>query len=121
MFSFRRAYGAGAATISAGTGIPLAEVEAEIDQVAPRAEAATSALKTAADALRALVERRPDDGWARLALARTLEAREPIRRIKEAAQRSGTRFLREAESPTAPHQVVRGADGLDYIAPRSAR
>ena len=30
VFSFRRAYGAGAATISAGTGIPLAEVEALI-------------------------------------------------------------------------------------------
>jgi chromosome segregation protein len=34
----------------------LAEVEAEIDQVAPRAEAATAALKTAADALRVAEE-----------------------------------------------------------------
>ncbi|MCW2608416.1 MAG: uncharacterized protein JWO60_3109 [Frankiales bacterium] len=40
-----------------------------------RALFASAQLGPAETALRALVERRPDDGWARFALARTLERR----------------------------------------------
>ncbi|MBO9706882.1 MAG: AAA family ATPase [Caulobacter sp.] len=67
----------------------LAEVEAEIDQVAPRAEASAAALRTAADALRAAEEllrdkrRGPPDAERLLSQAREQVARHE----REAAQR----------------------------------
>ena len=67
----------------------LAEVEAEIDQVAPRAEATTAVLKTAADALRTVEEalrdkrRGPPDAERLLTGAREIVTRYE----REAAQR----------------------------------
>lgn len=67
----------------------LAEVEAEIDQVAPRAEAATAALKTAADALRVAEEALRDKRRGPPEAERLLTgAREAVTRFeREAAQR----------------------------------
>jgi len=67
----------------------LAEVEAEIDQVAPRAEAATAALKTAADALRVAEETLRDKRRGPPDAERLLTgAREAVTRYeREAAQR----------------------------------
>jgi len=67
----------------------LAEVEQEIDQVAPRAEAATAALKTAADALRAAEDALRDRRRGPPEAERLLTgAREQVaRHEREAAQR----------------------------------
>jgi chromosome segregation protein len=67
----------------------LAEVETEIDQVAPRAEAATAALKTAADALRVAEETLRDKRRGPPDAERLLTgAREAVTRFeREAAQR----------------------------------
>ena len=67
----------------------LAEVEAEIDQVAPRAEAATAALKTAADALRVAEETLRDKRRGPPEAERLLTgAREQVTRYeRESAQR----------------------------------
>jgi chromosome segregation protein len=67
----------------------LAEVESEIDQVAPRAEAATAALKTAADALRVAEETLRDKRRGPPDAERLLTgAREAVTRYeREAAQR----------------------------------
>ncbi|MGR4862301.1 AAA family ATPase [Caulobacter sp. LARHSG274] len=67
----------------------LAEVEAEIDQVAPRAEAATAALKAAADALRVAEETLRDKRRGPPEAERLLTgAREQVaRHEREAAQR----------------------------------
>lgn len=59
-----------------------------------RALFASAQLGRAETALRALVERRPDDGWARLALSRTLQRRGEV---AEAAE-----HLRVAEALGAP-------------------
>ena len=113
----------------------LAEVEAEIDQVAPRAEAATAALKTAADALRVAEEtlrdkrRGPPDGERLLTGAREQVARYE----REAAQREAraqslddtiARFEGErAEADTALNAVraeSAGAESVADLAPQLA-
>jgi len=55
-----------------------------------RALFASAQLQRAEEALRLLIERRPDDGWARMALARSLE------RQGKAAEGSGHRRMAEA-------------------------
>ncbi|RJK97529.1 tetratricopeptide repeat protein [Vallicoccus soli] len=69
--------------LDAGRAAEAARVAATVVAAAPgdvaalelhaRALFASAQLRRAEAALRALVERRPDDGWARFALARTLE------------------------------------------------
>lgn len=60
-----------------------------------RALSASAQLRRAEQALRALLDLRPDDGWARLALARTLERQskddeaEAQRRLAAALGQSG--------------------------------
>ncbi|MBO9558174.1 MAG: chromosome segregation protein SMC [Caulobacter sp.] len=113
----------------------LAEVEAEIDQVAPRAEAATAALKTAADALRVAEETLRDKRRGPPEAERLLTgAREQVARFeREAAQREAraqslddtiARFEAErAEAETALEAVraeSAGAESAEDLAPRLA-
>jgi chromosome segregation protein len=113
----------------------LAEVETEIDQVAPRAEAATAALKTAADALRIAEEvlrdkrRGPPDAERLLTGARE----QVVRYEREAAQREAraqslddtiARFESErVEAETALNAVraeTAGAESVADLAPQLA-
>ncbi|SFI69787.1 chromosome segregation protein SMC [Caulobacter sp. UNC279MFTsu5.1] len=113
----------------------LAEVEAEIDQVAPRAEAATAALKTAADALRVAEEtlrdrrRGPPDAERLLTGAREQVARYE----REAAQREAraqslddtiARFEAERVEADTALAAVRaesaGVESAEDLAPRLA-
>jgi chromosome segregation protein len=113
----------------------LAEVEAEIDQVAPRAEAATAALKTAADALRVAEETLRDKRRGPPDAERLLTgAREQVARYeREAAQREAraqslddtiARFEAErAEAETALAAVraeSAGVESAEDLAPRLA-
>jgi Flp pilus assembly protein TadD len=69
--------------LDAGRPAEAARIVAPVVQAAPehaaaqelqaRALFASAQLAQAEQALQALVDRRPDDGWARFALARTLE------------------------------------------------
>jgi chromosome segregation protein len=113
----------------------LAEVESEIDQVAPRAEAATAALKTAADALRVAEETLRDKRRGPPDAERLLTgAREQVTRYeREAAQREAraqslddtiARFEGErAEADTALTAVraeSAGAESVADLAPQLA-
>ena len=113
----------------------LAEVEAEIDQVAPRAEAASAALKAAADALRVAEETLRDRRRGPPEAERLLTgAREQVARYeREAAQREAraqslddtiARFEAErAEAETALAAVraeSAGVESAEDLAPRLA-
>jgi chromosome segregation protein len=113
----------------------LAEVEAEIDQVAPRAEAATAALKTAADALRVAEEVLRDKRRGPPDAERLLTgARDAVNRYeREAAQREAraqslddtiARFEAErVEAETALNAVRAenaGAESVADLAPQLA-
>jgi len=113
----------------------LAEVEHEIDQVAPRAEAATAALKTAADALRAAEDALRDKRRGPPEAERLLTgAREQVaRHEREAAQREAraqslddtiARFESErVEAETAlaaVHAENAVAQGVADLAPKLA-
>ncbi len=113
----------------------LAEVEAEIDQVAPRAEAATAALKTAADALRVAEEVLRDKRRGPPDAERLLTgAREAVTRFeRESAQREAraqslddtiARFEGErVEADTALNAVraeSAGAESVADLAPQLA-
>jgi len=111
----------------------LAEVEAEIDQVAPRAEAATAALKTAADALRVAEETLRDKRRGPPEAERLLTgAREQVARYeREAAQREAraqslddtiARFEAERVEAQTALDAVRaesaGTESAEDLAPR---
>ncbi|KRA62687.1 chromosome segregation protein SMC [Caulobacter sp. Root656] len=113
----------------------LAEVEAEIDQVAPRAEAATAALKTAADALRVAEEALRDKRRGPPEAERLLTgAREQVARYeRESAQREAraqslddtiARFEAERVEADAALAAVRaesaGVESAEDLAPRLA-
>lgn len=113
----------------------LAEVEAEIDQVAPRAEAATAALKTAADALRVAEETLRDKRRGPPDAERLLTgAREQVARYeREAAQREAraqslddtiARFEAERVEADTALAAVRaesaGVESAEDLAPRLA-
>ncbi|CAN7263552.1 AAA family ATPase [Caulobacter sp. LjRoot300] len=113
----------------------LAEVEAEIDQVAPRAEAATAALKTAADALRVAEETLRDKRRGPPEAERLLTgAREQVARYeRESAQREAraqslddtiARFEAERVEAEAALAAVRaesaGVESAEDLAPRLA-
>ncbi len=113
----------------------LAEVEAEIDQVAPRAEAATAALKTAADALRVAEEALRDKRRAPPEAERLLTgAREQVARYeRESAQREAraqslddtiARFEAERVEADTALAAVRaesaGVESAEDLAPRLA-
>ncbi|KRA61572.1 chromosome segregation protein SMC [Caulobacter sp. Root655] len=114
----------------------LAEVEAEIDQVAPRAEAGAAALKTAADALRVAEEtlrdkrRGPPDAERLLTGAREAV----VRYEREAAQREAraqslddtiARFEAERVEAETALAAVRAenaaAEGVADLAPQLAQ
>jgi chromosome segregation protein len=111
----------------------LAEVEAEVDLVAPRAEAVTAALKTAADALRVAEESLRDKRRGPPEAERLLTgAREQVTRFeREAAQREAraqslddtiARFEAErVEAETALNAVRAesvGVESAEDLAPR---
>lgn len=113
----------------------LAEVEAEIDQVAPRAEAATAALKAAADTLRVAEDTLRDKRRAPPEAERLLTgAREQVARYeREAAQREAraqslddtiARFEGERVEADAALAAVRAesaaAEGVADLAPQLA-
>ncbi|TCS18059.1 chromosome segregation protein SMC [Caulobacter sp. BK020] len=113
----------------------LAEVEAEIDLVAPRAEVATAALKTAADALRVAEETLRDKRRGPPEAERLLTgAREQVARYeREAAQREAraqslddtiARFEAERVEAEAALAAVRaesaGVESAEDLAPRLA-
>jgi chromosome segregation protein len=113
----------------------LAEVEAEIDQVAPRAEAATAALKAAADALRVAEETLRDKRRGPPEAERLLTgAREQVARYeREAAQREAraqslddtiARFEGERVEADTALAAVRAesaaAEGVADLAPQLA-
>ena len=69
---------AGQPTEAARLLAPVVAAEPDNDsalELYARALSASAQLSKAEDALRRLVERRPDDGWAWFALARTMERR----------------------------------------------
>ncbi|MDR7117512.1 AAA family ATPase [Caulobacter sp. BE254] len=113
----------------------LAEVEAEIDQVAPRADAATAALKTAADALRVAEETLRDKRRGPPDAERLLTgAREQVARYeRESAQREAraqslddtiARFEAERVEADTALAAVRaesaGVESAEDLAPRLA-
>jgi chromosome segregation protein len=113
----------------------LAEVETEIDQVAPRAEASAAALKTAADALRVAEETLRDKRRGPPEAERLLTgAREAVTRFeREAAQREAraqslddtiARFEAERVEADTALAAVRaesaGAESAEDLAPRLA-
>lgn len=108
--AFRRAHAffhAGRPAYAAWILAPLVEAEPHnlaVLEIYARSLFASAQLHRAEQALRTLVDRAPDDGWARFALARVLE------RQSRAAEAAGHRRVAAALGVDVPHRLTPVAD-----------